>query len=73
MAWKAREGALSSVQLPNWRTLDGEVALTKHSGATAYYAVQIAKCFNASLYVACVCSQHFVSIRKRGHLAESID
>jgi nucleotide-binding universal stress UspA family protein len=28
------------------------VDLTKHSVATAHYAAQIAKCFNASLYVA---------------------
>jgi nucleotide-binding universal stress UspA family protein len=28
------------------------VDLTKHSGATAHYAAQIAKCFNASLYLA---------------------
>src|SRR5260221_13918969 len=28
------------------------VDLTKHSEATAHYAAEIAKCFNASLYVA---------------------
>src|SRR5260370_27498177 len=42
----------SSDKLVSIKKVVVAVDLTKHSEATAHYAAEIAKCFNASLYVA---------------------